>query len=296
MAIVERAINDTACAPVPAQRRRRRRGASVADGLMGVALLAGPANVVMQLGRPGVAYGVIESKVESGRIDRHPVKRARTTFTYLAVAGRGTDEQKAAFRRAVNKAHAQVHSTEQSPVKYNAFDKDLQLWVAACLYKGSVDIRRIFVGEIDDETADQHYRDGITLATTLQVTPEMWPADRAAFDKYWEEQLDQIHIDDTARDFLYPIAVGRLRGVRLPGRLQQLAEDWAGLITTGFLPQRFRDEMRLPWDPQRQRRFDRLMGVLRLANNIAPSAVRQFPFNVLLKDLDWRIRTGRPLV
>ena len=68
------------------------------------------------------------------------------------------------------------------------------------------------------------------------------------------------------------------------------------LITTGFLPQRFRDEMGLPWDAQRQRRFDRLMATLRTVNDLMPRPVRQFPFNVLLKDLDRRIRTGRPLV
>ncbi len=62
---------------------------------MGVALLAGPANVIMQLANPGVGYGVVESRVDSGRTDLHPVKRARTTFTYLAVATRGTDAQKA---------------------------------------------------------------------------------------------------------------------------------------------------------------------------------------------------------
>src|SRR4051794_41006642 len=39
-------------------------------------------------------------------------------------------------RRAVNKSHAQVYSLPESQVSYNAFDKDLQLWVAACLYKG----------------------------------------------------------------------------------------------------------------------------------------------------------------
>jgi uncharacterized protein (DUF2236 family) len=115
-----------------------RRSAGVQDGLMGVVLLAGPANVVMQLARPGLGYGVLESRVHSGRADLHPVKRARTTFTYLAVAKRGTDAQKAAFRRAVNGAHAQVYSTDQSPVSYNAFDQDLQLWVAACLHKGGV--------------------------------------------------------------------------------------------------------------------------------------------------------------
>jgi len=287
---VERPVSDA-----PRARRAGRRG-GIDEGLMGIALLLGPANVIMQLARPGVGYGVMESRVESGRVDLHPIKRARTTFTYLAVAGRGTDAQKAAFRRAVNRAHAQVYSTDESPVQYNAFDKDLQLWVAACLYKGAVDAYRTFVGELDDETADQHYAESVSLGTTLQVPAEMWPADRAAFDAYWQESLNRVHIDDAVRDYLYPIAVSRVRGVRLPRALQERAEGLALLITTGFLPQRFRDEMQLPWDRQRQRRFDQLMTVLRLANRVLPRPVRQFPFNVLLTDLDWRIRTGRPLV
>jgi uncharacterized protein (DUF2236 family) len=275
---------------------RTRRGPGIEDGMMGVALLAGPANVIMQLGRPGVGYGVMESRVESGRIDRHPIKRARTTFTYLAVASMGTDAQKKAFRRAVNGAHAQVYSTDESPVSYHAFDKDLQMWVAACLYKGGVDVYRTFIGEMDDETADRHYAQGMSLGTTLQVTPEMWPADRAAFDKYWQDSLEKIHIDDAIREYLYPIAASRIPGARLPARLQQASDNVNLLITTGFLPQRFREEMRLPWDPQRQHRFDRLMKVIGTLNNAMPRFVRQFPFNVLLRDLDWRIKTGRPLV
>lgn len=280
----------------PTRPRARARGAGFDDGLMGVALLAGPANVIMQLARPGVGYGVKESRVESGRVDLHPIKRARTTFTYLAVATKGTDAQKAAFRRAVNTAHAQVYSTDESPVRYHAFDKDLQLWVAACLYKGGVDVYRLFVGELDDETADQHYRDGMHLGTTLQVPPEMWPADRAAFDRYWAESLEKVHIDDAIREYLYPIAANRISGVKLPRALARRSEELALLITTGFLPQRFRDEMRLPWDEARQRRFDRLIRVLSLVNHALPSAVRQFPFNVLLLDVDRRIRKGLPLI
>jgi uncharacterized protein (DUF2236 family) len=290
---VERAIADP---PIGNPPRRRARRADFDDGLMGVALLAGPANVVMQLARPGVGYGVLESRVESGRVDRHPIKRARTTFTYLAVATSGTEAQKAAFRRAVNHAHAQVYSTPESPVAYNAFDPELQLWVGACLYKGAVDVYRIFVGEMDDEEAERHYREGMALGTTLQVPPEMWPADRVAFDKYWRDSLDKVHIDDAVRQYLYPIAAGRIPGIKLPGPLQRRLDDIALLITTGFLPQRFRDEMRLPWDAAKQRRFDRLMAVLRTANHLMPRFVRQFPFNVLLWDLDRRIRTGRPLV
>jgi uncharacterized protein (DUF2236 family) len=289
---VERAVSDPAVALPPASRR----SAGIEDSLMGVALLAGPANVIMQLAQPGVGYGVLESRVESGRVDRHPIKRARTTFTYLAVATNGSDEQKAAFRRAVNRAHAQVYSTDESPVAYNAFDTDLQLWVGACLYKGAVDVYRLFIGEMDDETAERHYRQGMALGTTLQVPPDKWPADRVAFDRYWQESLAKVHIDDTVREYLYPIAAARVRGVKLPGPLQRWSDNFSLLITTGFLPQRFRDEMRLPWEAARQRRFDRLMLVLRTVNKLMPRFIRQFPFNVLLKDLDWRIRTGRPLV
>jgi uncharacterized protein (DUF2236 family) len=288
---VERAIAD----PPRRERARRERGLGIHEGLMGVALLAGPANVIMQLARPGVGYGVMESRVESGRVDLHPIKRARTTFTYLAVATAGSDAQKEAFRQAVNRAHAQVYSTPESPVQYNAFDVDLQLWVGACLYKGAVDIYRIFIGELDGEDADRHYHEGMTLATTLQVPPELWPADRAAFDRYWQESLPKVRIDDAVRDYLYPIAAGRIQGLALPRPVQRLSDGFGLLITTGFLPQRFRDEMRLPWDAAKQRRFDRLMAALRAANRLLPPFVRRFPFNVLLWDVDRRIRTGRPL-
>jgi uncharacterized protein (DUF2236 family) len=291
---VERTMSDPPIARLG--RGRTRRAVRLDDGLMGMALLLGPANVIMQLARPGVGYGVLESRVESGRVDLHPIKRARTTFTYLAVAMGGSDAQKAAFRRAVDRAHAEVYSTADSPVQYNAFDPDLQLWVAACLYKGGVDFYRMFVGEMDEQDADRHYRDGMVLGTTLQVPAEMWPPDRAAFDRYWQQQLDKVHIDDSVREYLYPIAVGRIQGVPLPAVVRRQPEKLGLLITTGFLPQRFREEMHLPWDAAKQRRFDRLIAVLRTLNNMMPRFVRRFPFNVLLWDLDRRIKAGRPLV
>ncbi|GAB4938410.1 hypothetical protein MAHJHV35_36650 [Mycobacterium avium subsp. hominissuis] len=105
-----------------------------------------------------------------------------------------------------------------------------------------------------------------------------------------------MHIDDAVREYLYPIAANRIRGVWLPGPVRRLTEGFALFITTGFLPQRFRDEMRLPWDSTKQRRFDRLIAVLATVNRYLPRFIRQFPFNVLLYDLDRRIRKGRPLV
>ena len=68
------------------------------------------------------------------------------------------------------------------------------------------------------------------------------------------------------------------------------------LISTGFLPQRFRDEMRLPWSPARQRTFGVVVTLLGVANRLLPNALRRFPFNALMIDLNRRMRTGRDLV
>ncbi|ORX00162.1 oxygenase MpaB family protein [Mycolicibacillus trivialis] len=295
IAQVERPVGD----PPDPRRRRARPGstADMTDGLFGLSLMAGSANVIMQLARPSVGYGVVESKVDSGRADLHPFKRARTTIGYLAVVALGSDEERAAFKRAIDSAHRQVRSGPDSPVKYNAFDPQLQLWVAACLYKGSVDLYRMFYGEMDEEEAERGYQEAKIFGTALQVRPEMWPADRAAFDKYWQEQLEtNIHIDDTVRKYLYRIAAVRMRGVTLPGPLHKLVEQPMLFITTGFLPQRFRDEMHLSWSPAKQRQFDALIAMLRVVNGLTPVPLRQFPFNALMWDMRWRMRTGRPLV
>src|SRR5262249_17903876 len=75
------------------------------DLLTPVGMLLPAANVIMQLASPAVGYGVLESPVDSGNVYKHPLKRARTTGTYLAAATLGTDADRALIRKAVDKAH-----------------------------------------------------------------------------------------------------------------------------------------------------------------------------------------------
>ncbi len=260
--------------------------------IIGAGLLAGGANVIMQLALPAVGYGVVESTVDSGNIYRHPAKRTRTTLTYLAVAMLGTDEERAAYRRAVDRQHRHVRSGPSSPVRYHAMDPHLQLWVAACLYKGVEDVYRAFVGEPDPDTRDELYRHSAALGTTLQVRPEMWPADRAAFERYWKESLSAIHIDDTVREHLLGIA--RLR--MFPRPVNLLFGRFNAFVTTGFLPPEFREQMRLDWSPRHQRRFDRLMRLIGTTVLRLPRPLREFPYNAYLWDLRRRLRRGAPLV
>ncbi|MDR7362560.1 oxygenase MpaB family protein [Nocardioides marmoribigeumensis] len=253
--------------------------------------LAGNANVVMQLSRPEVGYGVMNSRVHSGSALRHPVKRARTTFTYLAVSMLGTDEERAIFRRAVNGQHAQVTSTPEEPVSYRATDPELQRWVAACLYAGTRDIAVRLHGPLDPDEADALYAHCARYGTTLQMPAEAWPEDRAAFETYWAESLGKIHVDDAVRAYLVRLlTMGATNPV---GRLVVGSQLFA---TRGFLPHEFRRAMGLPWSSDDERRFERLVRRAGRLERLLPLSFRALPFDLLLADLRWRHRTGRPLV
>lgn len=255
-------------------------------------IAAGGANLIMQLAHPGVGYGVMESRVESGAVFKHPIKRARTTFTYLAVAMLGTTEEKLAYRKAVNRSHAQVYSTESSPVKYRGFDADLQLWVAACLFWGILDTLERFRGEIPAEKAAELVRLAQPLATTLQVRPDMWPADMVAFKAYWEGQVEHIRIDDKVRHFLESLIELKFLHPLVSRPLGPLYR----FITTGFLPPPVRTQMHLGWGPTRQRLFDAIMGGVAALNKPIPRVIRQVPLQVMLWDFRRRLREGLPLV
>src|SRR3546814_18438217 len=120
-----------------------------------LALYGGAANVVLQFTRPGVAWGVIESPVESGAVTKHPFKRGRTTLTYIAVALIGTDQDRADYRRYVDEVHRQVRSRPSSPLQYNALARDLHRWVAACLPSGYVDTYTTPHGGHDAATSEE---------------------------------------------------------------------------------------------------------------------------------------------
>jgi uncharacterized protein (DUF2236 family) len=261
----------------------------VLDSVTGLALAAASANIIMQLSRLPIGHGVAESKVYSGRLDRHPIKRGRTTLSYVAVAMLGTDAERELMRREVNRSHRQVRS--DGPVAYNAFDRDLQLWVAACLYQGTEQVYEMLWGRPDPEALEIFYRHGARFGTTLQVPEDLWPADRAAFEDYWNASLDLVQTDEATRAFL--LALTDLRF--LPPRLTRTVGRLHHFLTTGFLPQRFRDELGLTWTAQNQAHFDRFIRASARLNRALPRPIRAFPFNAYLWDFRRRVRAGKSI-
>lgn len=260
--------------------------------LNGFALAPAGANVIMQLSQLGVGHGVAESRVASGSLYRHPLKRTRTTLGYVMLAVFGTNEERATLRHAVNVQHRQVRSNPNDAVQYDAFDPELQLWVAACMYRGVTQSVAFLYGDQDDATLDALYGLCARFGTTLQVPDTLWPADRAAFDLYWSRALATIEMDSTTRGYLRDFAsLGFLpRPLRLAfGPLHQF-------ITVGFLEPVFRDELGLSWSPRRQVAFDAVLRLMAFVNRRLPRVIREFPWNLVTYDARRRIAAGRSLV
>jgi uncharacterized protein (DUF2236 family) len=269
-----------------------RRPTRVVDLLNPAALLLPAANVIMQLSWPAVGYGVLESPVDSGNVYKHPFKRARTTGTYLAAATLGSDDDRALIRAEVDRVHSLVRSSTSSPVRYNAFDPRLQLWVAACLYRYYIDQHEFLYGPLDDDAADAVYQDAKKLGTTLQVRDDMWPPDRVAFDEFWKRSLDDLRIDPPVREHLRGVAAMAF----LPAPLRLLAGPLNLFATTGFLPAEFRTCMDMRWTTAQQRRFQWLLTVLRIADRVVPRDVWILGYRLYLRDMRSRARRGRRVV
>lgn len=264
------------------------RGLNLADYVgEGFLFLGAGVTVLLQLAEPGVGHGVANHSTVLNR----PLDRLRTTMTYIYCVTLGTDEERRALVKLVNQAHVPVKSGPDSPVRYNGFDPDLQLWVAATLYKNGQDLYERFLGPMDDATAERLYLQAAIYGTALQVKPEMWPPTRADFEQYWQAKLDELTIDDHVRAFAHEL----FRGGDSP-LLIRLAMPFNRWLTRGLLPTRIREELHWEWSPRDQRLFDALMTALPPVYRLVPRPVRWLPSRYYLWEMRRRLSSGRRLI
>jgi len=266
---------------------RLARDAIAASGLYGAA------NVIMQLALLPVGRGVAESTVDSGRVDKHPFKRQRTTGSYLIVAMLGSEAERRAMRDEVNRQHrGVVRSEDEADVAYNAFDPKLQLWVAACIYVGFSVWLELAGRMVTDAQRDAFYARCARLGTTLQVPEDLWPADRDAFAAYWWQAMDDIEMDDVTRGYLRDLAHIRF----MHPRIRRVLARNNRMLTVGFLPERFRELLQEPWTAHDQARFEKFLRRALAFDRRAPAWVRHSLLKVYEIDVRRRIRRGRAIV
>lgn len=260
--------------------------------LRGLMLAPAGANVVMQLARRGVGRGVAQSPVTSGSLMKHPLKRTRTTLAYIWLALYGSDDERKELRRNVDAQHRHVRSRPGDDFAYDAYDAQLQLWVAACMCVGSLQGYETLYGRPSEGVTTELLRKCSRFATTLQVPASQWPGDSAAFADYWSRSLTLVEFDDVTSRYVKDFI--ELRFIARP--LRVFLRPLHRLFCVGFLEETFRRALSLTWSERDQRHFQRWCSVMKWVNRTAPRIVAEFPWNLVRYDTRRRLSRGRPLV
>lgn len=255
----------------------QREGRGLADIGAEVVLIAGGGRaILLQLANPAIGHAI----AQHSRFANGPIDRLRHTLAYVYAIVYGTPAQVAAVRERVNRRHAPVRSEPGAAPPYDATDAALQLWVAATLYDTAMLVHERLIGTLSEADLDRIYADYAAIGTALQVPPELWPADRAAFAEYWRSQLSELRVDATtlgvAEALLYP---------RTGPPWLRLAMPLARLVTAGLLPPGIRNQFRFAWGPRREQRFELAIAGMRAVNRLLPRRLRQWPKNALLRQI-----------
>jgi uncharacterized protein (DUF2236 family) len=254
-----------------------------------VLIAGGGRAILLQIANPAVGHGVADHSDFASR----PLDRLHATLTYVYAVACGTAEDIEIVRRRVNRAHAPVYGTgnPNSPAyanspAYYAFDPELQLWVAATLYDSAMAVHQLVFGPHADSDADAVYGQYASLGTSLQMPADLWPPDKAAFNRYWQERIAELRTDAATRAVVRQLLYPRtgpllLRAVMPLGRL----------VTVGLLPPPVRQAYGLSWNPTLQKRFERVFRFIAAVYPLLPRPVRHWPKNHYLRAL--RASAGR---
>ena len=247
----------------------------------GVLVAGGGRAILLQLADPAVGRGVAR---HSDFADR-PLDRLVGTLEYVYAVVFGDAAAVRAVRQRVNAAHAPVHGgAAGGRPSYDAYDPELQLWVAATLYDTAVLMYESVFGRLDTASADRIYREYAVLGTALQVPEGAWPADRAAFRRYWDDRVSRLDVTPEVR----AVARALLRPTRVP-RPVRAGMPLATLLTAGLLPPELRAAFGLRWTARLQRRFDGWLLVLRAVVPRLPLRLRTLPRDAMLRRLSRRM-------
>lgn len=255
----------------------------LSDYIGEAALLLGAGSAVMnQLALLGVGKGVAE---HSNTFER-PLDRLRTTLTYIYALTLGTEEERAAIARMVNRAHGPIKGDG-----YTAFDPRLQLWVAATLTAGGEQMYEKTFGPLDEATRERTYREGWVLGTTLQVTEDMWPPTRAEFTAYWEGMQAELAPDPVVQRYARQLLSARAaKWYLMPSVALQ------SLLTRGNLTPRVREVLDLPWRRRDQWAYDLFWALFRATYPLVPKPVRTYHSRFLLRDMRKRLKANRRVI
>ncbi|KAI6545326.1 hypothetical protein MCOR12_007216 [Pyricularia oryzae] len=234
-------------------------------------LMGGQFAILCQFAHPALAEGSYKHSNFAGRV----MNRLQTTARFLVAAIHGSQEEKEAIFGVIHRRHASVKGDG-----YDADDPELHRWTAATLFVSLVVVHETFFGKVSRGLQERWFREAGVYGTSLRMPPDMWPATLDAFWRYWQHNIDTLHVTDWARslaaDLLWPRDMPLWLWPVLPaGRL----------FTAQWLPERLQREYRLTPSPLGTALYHFTAGCAALVYPYVPMWVRQRPARFYMQDM-----------
>jgi len=175
-------------------RRARRIPDAAGLQLEAVLLAGGLRALLLQLAHPAIGHGVAAHS--DFAVD--PLARLRHTLLYVYVVAADAPTADAVTAR-IDRLHARVVSGPDAPVRYDAADPELQLWVAATIADTALRIADAVWGPLPGSLEDELLARFGAIGTRLGLPRERWPASRSEFDATFREAATALRLDDTTR-------------------------------------------------------------------------------------------------
>jgi uncharacterized protein (DUF2236 family) len=234
--------------------------------------------ILLQLAHPLIAAGVWEHSGFRASPIAAVQRLHHTTRAMLAITF-GDEARREAALDGIRRIHRRVNGTLRETVgpfaagtPYSAEDPALLLWVHATLIESMLVTYEALVGPLSpadlDAYCEQSAPASIALGVREEEMPRTWDALQACLRRTYASGA--IVVSPQAHE----LADALLRA-SLPRPLAA-ANGITSLLTRGLLPSSVRNDYRMSWTPADERRYRRIVRMLRGLRSIAPVSVARF--------------------
>jgi uncharacterized protein (DUF2236 family) len=152
--------------------------------------------------------------------------------------------------------------------RYSALDPETYYWAHACFVEHLITATDTFIRRLSEAEKEQLFRESVTWFARYGVSTRGTPRTYAEFRTWFEATLDERLVAHRTAAYGVGYATkGWPRPKRVPRPVwwlvRQPIDAVSSSLTIGGLPPRAREILGLPWDDDRERRYQRFARLVR---------------------------------
>ncbi|CRG86117.1 hypothetical protein PISL3812_03120 [Talaromyces islandicus] len=220
-------------------------------------------------------------------------RNLRATVIYLQGLTFGTRDQRRRILELTHSSQKQQQQQKQQSSGINRsnihdhypHDPKLRLWITATLYATTTEVYQRVVERMSLKRAERTYHEFSVLAKALNLAQNSWPQSRNAFWVYWDENVELLDVDSSAR----PLADGLKNLQDLPAWLK-VSKPFISNITPEMLPPHVREQYGFQSSATSRFKYRLYMGGAKAIYPVLPSAIRCMPMKRAMREVDDMLR------